>query len=173
VAVLCDIERDGSIHPHKQPMLQRLRERGLVAFSEEPLAKVKLTSHAQQLLSKRGVGLNESWNRELITLDGSTRLMKVEGIYDCESDYDSDQAEAEDVSDIVTRYASAGAFSILLAGAGPPIGFFILGRQLVRHELPLPLKLPRRSGRGWLSARGGWIVMVTPRPFLMSLEAAK
>ena len=60
VAVLCDIERDGSIHPHKQPMLQHLRERGFVAFSEEPLAKVKLTSHAQQLLSKRGVGLNES-----------------------------------------------------------------------------------------------------------------
>jgi hypothetical protein len=60
VAVLCDIERDGSIHPHKQPMLQRLRERGFVAFSEEPLAKVKLTSHAQQLLSERGVGLNES-----------------------------------------------------------------------------------------------------------------
>lgn len=54
--------------------------------------------------------------------------MKVEGIYDCESDYDSDQAEAEDVPGIVTSYASAGAFGILLVGAGPPIGFFIFGR---------------------------------------------
>jgi hypothetical protein len=56
------------------------------------------------------------------------RLMKVDGIYDRESDYDSDQAEAEDVPDIVTSYASAGAFGIFLVGAGPPIGFFILGR---------------------------------------------
>ena len=68
---------------------------------------------------------------------GSTSLMKVEGIYDCESDYDSDQAEAKDVPDIVARYASAGAFGVLLVGAGPPIGCFILGRQLVWHELPL------------------------------------
>ena len=60
VSVLCDVERDGSIHPHEQPVLQRLREQGFVVLSEEPLAKVKLTSHAQQLLSKRGVGLNES-----------------------------------------------------------------------------------------------------------------
>ena len=60
VSVLCDIERDGSTHPHKQPVLQHLREQGFVAFSEEPLTKVTLTSHAQQLLSKRGVGLNES-----------------------------------------------------------------------------------------------------------------
>jgi hypothetical protein len=58
VSVLCDVERGASIHPHKQPVLQRLREQGFL--SEEPLAKVKLTSQAQQLLSKRGVGLNES-----------------------------------------------------------------------------------------------------------------
>jgi hypothetical protein len=56
------------------------------------------------------------------------RLMKVDGIYDRESDYDSDQAEAEDVPDIVTSYASAGAFGIFLMETGPPIGFFILGR---------------------------------------------
>jgi hypothetical protein len=60
VSILCDMERDGSTDPHKQPVLQRLRERGFVVFSEEPLAKVKLTSHAQQLLSKHGVGLNDS-----------------------------------------------------------------------------------------------------------------
>jgi hypothetical protein len=59
VSILCDIERDGSTDPHKQ-VLQRLSERGFVVFSEEPLAKVKLTSHAQQLVSQRGVGLNES-----------------------------------------------------------------------------------------------------------------
>jgi hypothetical protein len=29
VSVLCDIERDGSTHPHKQPVLQHLREQGL------------------------------------------------------------------------------------------------------------------------------------------------
>jgi hypothetical protein len=63
--------------------------------------------------------------------------MKVEGIYDCESGYDSDQAEAKDVPDIVARYASAGAFGVLLVGTGPPIGFFILRRQLIWHELPL------------------------------------
>jgi hypothetical protein len=54
--------------------------------------------------------------------------MKVNGIYDCESDYDADQAKAEDVSDIVTRYANADAFRILLVGAGPPIGIFIFRR---------------------------------------------
>jgi hypothetical protein len=59
---------------------------------------------------------------------GSTSLMKVEGICDCESDYDSDQAKAEDVPDIVTSYAGAGAFRILLVGAAPPIGIFILRR---------------------------------------------
>jgi hypothetical protein len=61
--------------------------------------------------------------------------MKVEGVYDCESDYDSDQAEAEDVPDIVTSYASAGAFGILLVGTGPPISLFIFRRYLVGHEL--------------------------------------
>ena len=60
VSVLCDIERDGFTHPHKQAVLQHLREQNFVVFSEEPLAKIKLTTHAQRLLSERGVGLNES-----------------------------------------------------------------------------------------------------------------
>jgi hypothetical protein len=49
--------------------------------------------------------------------------MKVKGIYDCENDYDADQAKDEDVPDIVVRYASAGALFSLVA-AGPPIGTF-------------------------------------------------
>ena len=40
VSVLCDIERDGSTHPHKQAVLQHLREQGFVVFSEEPLSDV-------------------------------------------------------------------------------------------------------------------------------------
>jgi hypothetical protein len=63
--------------------------------------------------------------------------MKVEGVYDCESDYDADQAEAQDVPDILTGYASAGAFGILLVGTGPPISLFIFRRYLVAHELLL------------------------------------
>jgi hypothetical protein len=60
VSVLCDVARDGSTKSHKQPVVQSLIERGFLDSSEDPLARVKLTSFAQQLLSKRGVGLNES-----------------------------------------------------------------------------------------------------------------
>jgi len=60
VSVLCDIERDGSTKSRKQPVVQSLIERGFIVLSEEPLARVKLTALAQQRLSKRGVGLNES-----------------------------------------------------------------------------------------------------------------
>ena len=60
VSVLCDIERDGSTKSRKQPVVQSLIERGFIVASEEPLARVKLTALAQQRLSKRGVGLNES-----------------------------------------------------------------------------------------------------------------
>jgi hypothetical protein len=60
VSVLCDIERDGSTKSRKQPVVQSLIERGFIVSSEEPLARVKLTALAQQNLSKRGVGLNES-----------------------------------------------------------------------------------------------------------------
>ena len=60
VSVLCDVERDGSTKSGKQPVVQSLIERGFLDSSEDPLARVKLTSFAQQLLSKRGVGLNES-----------------------------------------------------------------------------------------------------------------
>jgi hypothetical protein len=60
VSVLCDIERDGSTKSPKQPVVRNLVERGLIVPSEEPLARAKLTALAQQRLSKRGVGLNES-----------------------------------------------------------------------------------------------------------------
>ena len=60
VSVLCDIERDGSTKSRKQPVVQSLIERGFIVPSEEPLARVKLAALAQQRLSKRGVGLNES-----------------------------------------------------------------------------------------------------------------
>jgi hypothetical protein len=60
VSVLCDIERDGSTKSRKQPVVQSLIERGFIVLCEEPLARVKLTALAQQRLSKRGVGLNES-----------------------------------------------------------------------------------------------------------------
>ena len=60
VSVLCDIERDGSTKSDKEPVVKSLIERGFIASSEEPLARVKLTLRAEELLSKRGVGLNES-----------------------------------------------------------------------------------------------------------------
>jgi hypothetical protein len=60
VSVLCDIERDGSAKSDKQAIVKGLVERGFIVSSEEPLTPVKLTLRAQQLLSKRGVGLNES-----------------------------------------------------------------------------------------------------------------
>ena len=60
VSVLCDVERDGSTKCCKQPVVQNLIERGFIVPSDEPLARVKLTALAQQRLSKRGVGLNES-----------------------------------------------------------------------------------------------------------------
>ena len=60
VSVLCDIGRDGSTKPHKQPVVESLIERGFIISSEKRFARVKLTLRAQQLLSKRGVGLNES-----------------------------------------------------------------------------------------------------------------
>ena len=60
VSVLCDVERDGSTKSDKEPVVKSLIKRGFIASSEEPLARVKLTLRAEELLSKRGVGLNES-----------------------------------------------------------------------------------------------------------------
>ena len=61
VAVLCDIEKDGSTRPGKQRVVERLAERGLIdTLFEGSLKRLKLTPYAHRLLSERGVGLNES-----------------------------------------------------------------------------------------------------------------
>ena len=61
VAVLCDIEKDGSTRPTKREVVESLINRQLIepAF-EGPVERLKVTPHAFQLLTKRGVGLNES-----------------------------------------------------------------------------------------------------------------
>ena len=61
VAVLCDIEKDGSTKPTKREVVESLIDRRLVEASFEGSAeRLKVTPHAFQLLTKRGVGLNES-----------------------------------------------------------------------------------------------------------------
>ena len=60
VAVLCDIERDGSVGSAKQGVVES-HKRGLIdTIFEGTLKRLKLTPHAHQILSERGVGLNES-----------------------------------------------------------------------------------------------------------------
>jgi hypothetical protein len=61
VAVLCDIEKDGSTRPTKREVVESLIDRQLIepAF-EGSVERLKVTPHAFQLLTKRGVGLNES-----------------------------------------------------------------------------------------------------------------
>jgi len=61
VAVLCDIEKDGATRPSKEPVVESLAGRGLIDIVFQGSSKrLNLTPHAHQLLSKRGVGLNES-----------------------------------------------------------------------------------------------------------------
>jgi hypothetical protein len=97
---------------------------------------------------------------------GSMSLMKVEGICDCESDYDSDQAKAEDVPDIVTSYAGAGAsrWGPLRRSASLYSGANWSG---MKFRFPLRVITAFRQWRAW--ARGGSMVMVAPWPFLMTL----
>ena len=60
VAVLCDIEKDGSTRPTKRKVVDNLIDRQLIETTlEGSVEKLKVTPHAFQLLSKRGVGLNE------------------------------------------------------------------------------------------------------------------
>ena len=61
VAVLCDIEKDGSTRPTKREVVESLIDRQLIepAF-EGSVERLKVTPYAFQLLTKRGVGLNES-----------------------------------------------------------------------------------------------------------------
>ena len=61
VAVLCDIEKDGSTKPTKREVVESLIDRRLVeAAFEGSEERLKVTPHAFQLITKRGVGLNES-----------------------------------------------------------------------------------------------------------------
>jgi hypothetical protein len=60
VSLLCDIGGNCSTTSHKFPLTKSLINRGLVLSAEHPVTPLKLTFRAQQLLSKRGVGLNES-----------------------------------------------------------------------------------------------------------------
>jgi hypothetical protein len=61
VAVLCDIERNGSIRPTKREVVESLIDRQLVKTAfEGSQERLKVTPQAFQLLTKRGVGLNES-----------------------------------------------------------------------------------------------------------------
>jgi hypothetical protein len=60
VSVLCDIGRDGRAKSADQSLVQRLIERGFATSSGDLLPQLKLTMLAQQILGKRGVGLNES-----------------------------------------------------------------------------------------------------------------
>jgi hypothetical protein len=61
VAILCDIEKDGSTKPTKREVVESLIDRRFVeAVFEGSEERLKITPHAFQLLTKRGVGLNES-----------------------------------------------------------------------------------------------------------------
>ena len=61
VAVLCDIEKDGSTSPTKREVADSLIDRQLIETAlEGSLGRLKVTPRASQLLSSRGVGLNES-----------------------------------------------------------------------------------------------------------------
>jgi hypothetical protein len=55
-------------------------------------------------------------------------LLKVDEVHNCESDYHCQQAETEDVADIVPGYPRTSAFSILLVGTATPISLFIFRR---------------------------------------------
>jgi hypothetical protein len=61
--------------------------------------------------------------------------VKVDEVHDCESDYHCDQAETEDVTNIVPGYARTSAFSILLVGTDTPISLLIFRCYLVWHEI--------------------------------------
>jgi hypothetical protein len=61
--------------------------------------------------------------------------VKVDEVDNRESDYHCQQAETEDVTDIVPGYARTSAFSILLVRTATPISLFICRRYLVGHEI--------------------------------------
>jgi hypothetical protein len=58
IAVLCDLEGHGS-KPTQLHLLASLVERGFIV-ADALSQRLKLTAHAERLLSERGVGLNEA-----------------------------------------------------------------------------------------------------------------
>jgi hypothetical protein len=61
VSVLCDIEKYGSTRHTKREVVESLIDRQLIeTASEGSEERLKVTPHAFHLLTKRGVGLNES-----------------------------------------------------------------------------------------------------------------
>jgi hypothetical protein len=60
VSILRDIERGSAIKPNREPTIKSLIARGFVALAGDPLRRTKLTTRAQEILSERGAGLNES-----------------------------------------------------------------------------------------------------------------
>jgi hypothetical protein len=61
--------------------------------------------------------------------------VKIDEVHNCENDYYCQQAENEDVADIVASYARASAFSILLIWTGTPISLFIFRCYLIGHKI--------------------------------------
>jgi hypothetical protein len=61
--------------------------------------------------------------------------MKVSEIHDGEPHYHANQAEAEDVANIVTSDTCSGAYSAYLIRGVPAIEVFTFGRTLIRHDI--------------------------------------
>jgi hypothetical protein len=61
IAILCDVGGGGKVSDAHKHLLTGLIANGFVEVSsDETSTKYKLTAKAQQILSERGLGLNES-----------------------------------------------------------------------------------------------------------------
>jgi hypothetical protein len=61
IATLCDVDAGGKVSDAHKHLLAGLIANGFVEVAgDETTAKYKLTAKAQQILSERGAGLNES-----------------------------------------------------------------------------------------------------------------
>jgi hypothetical protein len=84
-----DIASGLQIRPDYAPKQQSFSLRLVPENSLRPLSRLFHRSASSGLVRGKLSAITSSLQCEA--------LMKVEGVYDCESDYDSDQAEAEDV----------------------------------------------------------------------------
>jgi hypothetical protein len=61
IAILCDVGGGGKVSDAHKHLFAGLIANGFVEVADDEMsAKYKLTAKAQQILSERGVGLNES-----------------------------------------------------------------------------------------------------------------